>query len=563
MEENKASYEQLEEENQRLKEELDNIEKSKKFQKKAAKWTLRKGVGVFLGKGLKAAIKQTFTEFNTNKKISTDTASNLGAHIIWRITRIGIFAIIFAILPISFLAIQTVYLGKQNDKIEKQNELITAQNNRLEQQTYLQEAGRRSSLVFLMNNVLDRMDDELKDTINNNDRELSDQLVGRIIALSKSLKPYKYLENDSLSMTLSPERGQLLINLTQAKLGKETYEKIFRNADFSHSELSNISFEYIDLSNVKLSNSILINVEFYHVNDLPKDMTNSILENVEFTECDFFNLNLSGSVISELILIGCSGYNIHLSGSIIDELSFEECMIESAQLNLSYINEFEVADSIIYDLAFYESILNRISFDDAYVDFFQLILNNGQLKKYHKKLHSEEESFTSLNKIDYPINPFKIDVDTLNNDFFGLYESEISINVIEEMEKIYRNPKYFKNIAILTDYNVKYQPNNSFIEVQKDSLYFTYHNIKSWVSRSFFLEQVRESFKNEILDYEKAESEGLKSVDGLNINYFRKLDDFCKRKKESSNRDYIRFNQLRGKTMYEAYKKSQQNNSKN
>ncbi|QHI37584.1 hypothetical protein IMCC3317_29640 [Kordia antarctica] len=69
MEEDKASYEALEQENKELKEKLDNIEKFKEFQRKAAKWTLRKGAGVFLGKGLKDAIKQTFTEFNTNRYI--------------------------------------------------------------------------------------------------------------------------------------------------------------------------------------------------------------------------------------------------------------------------------------------------------------------------------------------------------------------------------------------------------------------------------------------------------------------------------------------------------------
>jgi hypothetical protein len=197
MEKNKVSYEQLEAENKRLKTRLDTIEKSRQrfFSRSYSILSF-----FILGNGLKTAIKEAILEFNQQKHLSVDTISNLGAHIIRRLTRIGVVAFLIAITP-------SCLLYCQNNLLENQNRLIVNQNTRIEQQTYLQEAGRRSSLIFLMNNVLDKMDEELKSPVNK-DRNLSDQLIGRIVALSKSLKPYKYLESDSLSMTVSPERGQ-------------------------------------------------------------------------------------------------------------------------------------------------------------------------------------------------------------------------------------------------------------------------------------------------------------------------------------------------------------------
>ena len=44
-------------------------------------------------------------------------------------------------------------LYQQNQKFDLQNNLITNQNTRLDQQTYLQEAERRGSLVFLFSKI--------------------------------------------------------------------------------------------------------------------------------------------------------------------------------------------------------------------------------------------------------------------------------------------------------------------------------------------------------------------------------------------------------------------------
>lgn len=93
----------------------------------------------------------------------------------------------------------TVLLYNQNKLLVQQNGLLHNQNFRLEQQTYLQEADRISSLIFLMGNLLDAIDEELKTDIGRRGvGDLSPQIVGRVVALSKSLRPYRYLSGIDL-----------------------------------------------------------------------------------------------------------------------------------------------------------------------------------------------------------------------------------------------------------------------------------------------------------------------------------------------------------------------------
>ncbi|MEM6805600.1 MAG: hypothetical protein AAF696_29655 [Bacteroidota bacterium] len=132
-------------------------------------------------------------------------------------------AVIFTALVATFISIGSLLVAIQSrDLLSEQNSKIDFQNKRIVQQNQLLEAERRSSLVFLFNNVLDALDQDLKNPVDSlsalrgfdgTQARLSKQLVGRIIALSRRLVPYRPYDyvNDSLSFLRSPERGQLLI----------------------------------------------------------------------------------------------------------------------------------------------------------------------------------------------------------------------------------------------------------------------------------------------------------------------------------------------------------------
>lgn len=195
-----------------------------------------------------------------------------------------------------------------------QNELIKKQNYRLAQQTYLQEAERRSSLVFLMSNIFDKMDIELKHE-SNTDRKLSDELIGQIASLSISFKPYRYLRGDSLIVnSLSPERGQLLLTLVNSKLNVGTLHSIYYQGNFKYTDLSNTTitqphFQAIDMSNSSFENTKLVNTTFYETTlincnfENAKIVGNSSIGGSDISGSKFINTEMSNRILGDMISI--------------------------------------------------------------------------------------------------------------------------------------------------------------------------------------------------------------------------------------------------------------------
>lgn len=255
---------------------------------------------------------------------SNEKKANLIGHLVYRFTRLGIIGLLIAIVP-SILLVQ-------------QNSLLKSQNKRLDQQTYLQEAGRRSSLVFLFSNVMDAIDSELKDSLHNHRRELSPQLQGRIISLTKALKPYKFMEGDSLiANPLSPERGQLFLNLINSNLNMETLKQILSKSDFSFSDLRGVeidlnisigdtltqpNFKYSDFSNsnfefnrlvgFNLENCVFKNTKFLDTDFSTSNLKNSFFENVRY---EYSSVILADASIEGITLKNCEIYRFWLDSA--------------------------------------------------------------------------------------------------------------------------------------------------------------------------------------------------------------------------------------------------------
>lgn len=187
---------------------------------------------------------------------------------------------------------QNLYIVKQIQQASIQNRLVTAQNIRLDQQTYLQEAERRGGLVFLFSNIMDAIDKELKEDYNNDSiRNLSPQLIGRIITLSRRLEPYRYLDGDTLiTKALSPERGQLLINLLESQLDDFTYICIFKEAEFRNADLWGVNLKGKCLSE--------INLQYANFCDNNSLWWKANLENVDFSFSNLSNANLTWANLS-------------------------------------------------------------------------------------------------------------------------------------------------------------------------------------------------------------------------------------------------------------------------
>ena len=302
-------------------------------------WIAKIGTEFFIGNDLIKALENFLTDLPNPKK---ETTANLVGHIIYRFTRLGLVGLVIAIIPAwllyqqnqlfvhqnerideqtemiktqtGLLRSQDEKFGKQNEMVEAQtgllrsqdekfgtqNELMTFQNDRIAEQTglfrvqnslvdtqnyrlnlqnNLIEAERRSSLVFLMSNVLDKVDDEIReqrkevqDSLGNVPDSikfsLSTPLVGRIVALSRAFKPYRLLEADTLSGQLvSPERGQLFIALMENRLDSATQNTLVTKGEFTFAlveeldlERANFSEAFFDEANLRHSNCTRANL---------------------------------------------------------------------------------------------------------------------------------------------------------------------------------------------------------------------------------------------------------------------------------------------------------------
>lgn len=283
--------------------------------------------------------------------------ANLLAHLIYRFTRIGIFTLLIASIPIALLY--------------KQNNLLEYQNQRLTQQTYLQEADRRSSLVFLFSNIMDAVNKELTEDYSLNEkRDLSPQLIGRIIALSTRLKPYYYLEKDDLiENELSPERGQLLISLVEANLDATTLNQIMIKSDFSYSDLRNADLSHSDLSHIKLNYSNLENTTFNKSIINAAQIENCNISKGNFQECDLTETSFYKSDLSKTKIYRTTTYNTNfkyckLNHSRFSNANLKGSFMENAILDSAYIDMQFVTD--LNSLLESDSIWGRTSIINEY-----------------------------------------------------------------------------------------------------------------------------------------------------------------------------------------------------
>lgn len=299
---------ELERENLKLKERLAKLENTKKFNKKKWKFFASFTATFIAGKNLKASIYNSIQEFNEQKRISLQTTSELIASIVKRLTRIGVVAIIFALLPTTLMIYQNHLLKKQNSKIQEQ--------------TYLAEASRRSAQMFIMGDILSDINSELKV---NASKKLSNTLVGRIVGLSRAMKPYRYLVNDKLiDESISPERGQLLITLCKSDISSSFLEdRILQESDFTKSELKGANLYNVVLRGINLKNADLSNADLVKV-----DARRARFENANLKNADLGYANLSYSVLEKA----------NLSGAILLKTKFDKADVTNTILDNAIVD---------------------------------------------------------------------------------------------------------------------------------------------------------------------------------------------------------------------------------
>lgn len=343
----KEKIKHLENENSVLKEKLYliEIEKIESFNRKI--WFSKKISNVLLGLRLKSAIVKAIEEFNDNRKLSTDTIAELSTSIIYRLTRIGVITLFFGFLPSLLLFCQNRLINTQNDKLEQQTDLFTEQkylleiqNERIEQQTYLSEATRRSSQVQILGSIFTDISKELNGK-KAGQRRLSKELAARIISLSEAMKPYRYMENDTLiPKPLSPERGQLLITLVKSELDKNYVDSLFLLCNFEYSDLRDAWLYEAYIPNTRLSFSNLKETKLTLANLTGSWLDNAYMKEVILNEANLTNVNLSNSNLSMAEI-----KDANLSSTILKNALVHGAEFDRSDLSKTYIGFVKFVDT--------------------------------------------------------------------------------------------------------------------------------------------------------------------------------------------------------------------------
>ena len=334
---------QLEAENQKLKEQLDRQENKKKNRRKLGWNFLKRSSGMILGAQLKKSIEKFLDEIAEQQRVSKETLSDLLSSIIIRLTRVGFLLILTAVLPSILLIFQTHYLGKQNTLITGQSEMFKQQNKRLDQQTYLQEAERRGQTLLIMDNMLKEISTDVSRSSAN---AIDDATAGRLISLSKMLKPYKYLENDSLiARVTSPERGYLLVCLLETGINLNTTARsrsngrLIERLDFTYAELRNLSLKGADLIQIDLSNADLRNSSFNGIDFEKANLQNTWLHETNLTYASLKEANLEHAVLQYAILDYANLQNANLSSADLRNVSLVKTKLLDADFTNARVNK--------------------------------------------------------------------------------------------------------------------------------------------------------------------------------------------------------------------------------
>lgn len=344
-------FARLQAENLKLKAKLEKQQQSKQKRRKLG-WTfLKQSSGFILGAKLKKSIERFLEELSEQQRVSRETLSDLLSAIIIRLTRVGFLLVITAILPSILLIFQTYYLSQQNKLITGQSEMFKQQNNRLDQQTYLQEAERRGQTLLLMDSMLKEISDDVRSNPQNN---INDATAGRLISLSKMLKPYKYLENDSLiDRVISPERGYLLVSLLETGINlnatsrSRSNGKLITRLDFTYAELRDITLKGSDLLEINLSNADLRNSNFTGTDFKNADLSNARLENANLSYTSFNEADLENAQLKNAILDRSDFAKANLTGSDLRNVSLVKTKISSASLKNARVHKNFEQDAIM------------------------------------------------------------------------------------------------------------------------------------------------------------------------------------------------------------------------
>lgn len=252
------------------------------------------------------------------------------------------FGFLFAALTLAVSTALLIAALMQVDRIDQQNDKIDRQNQLIVVQAQLSEAERRASLNFELSSILDRIT-----ALSSNENEcinLDPVLRGRIISLSKSLRPYRYIDvdkaptNPALGVSLSdvpssPERGQLLLSLFHANVCESLNEAVFSSADLIGANLSGGRFGQVQLAGAFLAEARITQTDFSAATLILSD-----LSQIEAIEANFSGANLVSATMTDGSYFGADFSNVQLLQANLSNSDFSNADFSGANFSKTDIS---------------------------------------------------------------------------------------------------------------------------------------------------------------------------------------------------------------------------------
>lgn len=267
------------------------------------------------------------------------------------------------------------------------NNLLQKQNLKIDIQNHLAEASRRSSLIFELTSIIERID-SLRDSNKGPLVKIPRDLIGRIVALSQSFRPYKYInyELNSKNKTqwqqvecntfneifgscnniseiavssrpLSPERAQLFMTLVNANI-QNLQEIIDSGADFTYSDFNGIKLRKFILQNVDFSGSSFTNAEFFQARFKKVDLKDAKFSNTHIQSSTFENYEISNSVFDDVKFENVEFGTGIIIGSVFQKSEFKDSIFKGKNRFLSCSIE-AIFDAVEFnDVSFKSNVLS-------------------------------------------------------------------------------------------------------------------------------------------------------------------------------------------------------------
>lgn len=219
----------------------------------------------------------------------------------------------------------------------------------------------KNDLAHQQQDILNITIKKLEQDLSEGNGFLTESQIDQLHAFSRSLKPYfPSARNDS--SLISPERGLLLKTICQIKMDSSTYLALLSRLDFSYADLSNSSFQNVNLSNANLKKA---------------DMSYSTFENVKLTSAKLEGADLGHSEIKNCALSRADLGDVLLHWTTLSETRLNHTELNGADaLNANFLTT-DLSNANLKWMRFVGTFIENSNFDSS--DLMSAIFNNSTI----------------------------------------------------------------------------------------------------------------------------------------------------------------------------------------